>query len=49
MAIIELVDRPEKVEKVATSAKETGKKGGFFDRFRRKKKDEAAEEAEGQE
>ena len=49
MAIIELVDRPERVEKVASSAKETGKKGGFFDRFRRKKKDEAAEEAEGQE
>ena len=49
MAIIELVDRPEKVEKAAPSAKETGKKGGFFDRFRRKKKDAAAEEAEGQE
>ena len=49
MAIIELVDRPERVEKATTAAKETGKKGGFFDRFRRKKKDAAAEEAEGQE
>ena len=43
MAIIELVDRPEKVEKAAPAAKETDKKPGFFGRFRRKKGDEAAE------
>ena len=50
MAIIELVDRPDQVVKSATGAKETGKKAGFFDRFRRrKKKDEAAEEGDGQE
>lgn len=49
MAIIELVDRPEKVVKAETAAKETGKKGGFFDRFRRKKKDADAEEPEGDE
>ncbi len=49
MAIIELVDRPEKVVKSETAAKETGKKGGFFDRFRRKKKDADAEEPEGDE
>jgi large subunit ribosomal protein L17 len=45
MAIIELVDRPERVEKAASGkGDEAGKKGGFFDRFRRKKKkDEPAE------
>lgn len=46
MAIIELVDRPERAEKVSTTTRETGQKAGFFDRFRRRKKtDEDAESA----
>jgi len=48
MAIIELVDRPEHVEKAAPTAKDGAKKEGFFGRFRRKKKSEDAEEGDGQ-
>jgi large subunit ribosomal protein L17 len=49
MAIIELVDRPERVVKSAEKAEESGKKGGFFDRFRRKKKKDEDAEAGGDE
>lgn len=42
VAIIELMDRPAGVEKTEKSAEPEKKKGGFFDRFRRKKAEEAA-------